>query len=56
MLANLEGRYNSMMLGTDEGIVLEGRAYNNGVAYRFRVSGYTDDYKILEVCNVFPEE
>ena len=56
MLANLEGRYNSMMLGTDEGIVLEVRAYNNGVAYRFRVSGYTDDYKILEVCNVFPEE
>jgi hypothetical protein len=26
------------------------------VAYRFRVSGYTDEYKILEVCNVFPEE
>ena len=56
LLANLNGRYNSILLGTDEGIMLEVRAYNNGVAYRFRVTGYADNYKILEVCNVLPDE
>lgn len=55
-LADLEGRYNSITLSTDKGITLEVRVYNNGVAYRFKVSGYPEDYKILEVCDVFPGE
>lgn len=56
LLADLKGRYNSLMLGTKSGIVLELRVYNNGVAYRFRVSGYDGDYKILDVCDVLPGE
>lgn len=56
MLTNLAGRYNSLILGANNGVFLEIRAYNNGVAYRFRVTGYPEDYKILEVCNVFPGE
>lgn len=56
LLADLKGRYNSLTLGTKSGIVLELRVYNNGVAYRFRVSGYDGDYKILDVCDAFPGE
>lgn len=56
LLADLTGRYNSLMLATDKGIVLEVRAYNDGVAYRFRILGHPEDYKILEVCDVFPGE
>lgn len=55
-ITDLTGRYNSIMLKTDEGITLEVRVYNDGVAYRFGVSGCEDDYKILDVCNVLPEE
>ena len=55
-ITDLMGRYNSILLKTDEGITLEVRVYNNGVAYRFGVSGYEGDYKILDVCNVLPEE
>jgi hypothetical protein len=53
---NLVGRYNSILLNTNEGISLEVRVYDNGVAYRFGVSGCEGDYKILDVCNVLPEE
>lgn len=56
MLTDMQGRYNSLILGANNGVFLEIRAYNNGVAYRFRVTGYPEDYKILEVCNVFPGE
>lgn len=55
-ITDLTGRYNSILLKTEEGITLEARVYNDGVAYRFGVSGYEGDYKILDVCNVFPEE
>ena len=55
-LANLIGRYNTITLASENGIILEVRAYNNGVAYRFRVTGYPEDYKILEQTNVFPGE
>lgn len=55
-LANLNGRYNTLTMASENGIILEVRAYNNGVAYRFRVSGYPEDYKILEQTNVFPGE
>ena len=54
--ANLKGRYNTITLASENGIILEVRAYNNGVAYRFRVTGYPEDYKILEQTNVFPGE
>ncbi len=56
LLADLTGRYNCLLLGTDTGMLLEVRAYNDGVAYRFRVTNYPEDYKILEVCDVFPGE
>ncbi len=56
MLTDLSGRYNSLILGANNGVFLEIRAYNNGVAYRFRVTGYPEDYKVLEVCDVFPGE
>ena len=55
-LANLKGRYNTITLASENGIILEVRAYNNGVAYRFRVTGYPEDSKILEQPNVFPGE
>lgn len=55
-LSDMQGRYNSLIMATDKGIILELRAYNDGVAYRFNVSGYPEDYKILEVCDVFPDE
>lgn len=55
-VSELKGRYNSIMLNTDEGITLEVRAYNNGVAYRFGVSGKEGEYKILDVCNALPDE
>lgn len=56
LLADFSGRYNTLLLATDKGMLLEVRVYNDGVAYRFRVSGYPTDYKILEVCDVFPDE
>lgn len=56
LLANMKGRYNGLTLKTEEGITLELRLYNNGAAYRFRVSNQESDYKVLDVCNVFPEE
>lgn len=55
-LKDMSGRYNNLILATDNGIILEVRAYNNGVAYRYNISGYPEDYKILEVCDVFPGE
>ena len=55
-LVHLTGRYNNLVLAMDNGIMLEVRAYNNGVAYRFIVSGYPEDFKILDVCDVFPRE
>ena len=55
-LSDMSGRYNSLILVTDNGMTLEVRAYNNGITYRYRVSGYPEDYKILEVCDVFPDE
>lgn len=55
-LADMSGRYNNLILATDNGIMLEVRVYNNGVAYRYNISGFPEDYKILEVCDVFPGE
>ncbi len=55
-LAQMLGSYNCMHLETKEGMLLEVRAYNNGVAYRFTLYGFPSDYKILEVCNAFPHE
>ena len=55
-LADMEGRYNTLTMMTESGIILEVRVYNNGVAYRYSVTGYSDDYKILDVTDVFPGE
>ncbi len=56
LLSDLTGRYNSLLMGVDKGMMLEVRVYNDGVAYRFKVMSYPEDYKILEVCDVFPGE
>lgn len=56
MLTLMKGRYNSLTIVTDNHIVLEVRAYNNGVAYRFKVNHYEGDYKILNLSDLFPEE
>ena len=55
-LDELGDRYNRLVLKSSTGIVLEVLAFNHGVAYRFSVTGQTDEYKILDVCNVFPGE
>jgi len=48
--------YNYMILESVAGITLEVLAFDNGVAYRFSVSGYQDEYKILDICNAFPDD
>ena len=48
--------YNRLQLGVKPGIILEVRVYNEGVAYQFRISGISDDYKILRLCDPFPNE
>lgn len=53
---DLQGGYNSLLLTSQEGICLEVRLYNNGVAYRFHVSAFPAEYKILEIADVFPQE
>ena len=55
-IAGLKGDYNRAVLTTEAGITLEILVFNEGMAYRFKVSEYPDDYKILEVCDVFPHE
>ncbi|MBO7557628.1 MAG: glycoside hydrolase family 97 N-terminal domain-containing protein [Bacteroidaceae bacterium] len=52
----LSGRYNSLELESEVGITLEIRVYNTGIAYRFKIKGFYDEYKILEICDVFPNE
>ncbi|MBQ0047089.1 MAG: glycoside hydrolase family 97 N-terminal domain-containing protein [Prevotellaceae bacterium] len=52
----LTGRYNSLILSTEEGMMLQVRAYNDGVAYRFITKGFTGEYKILDVLKVFPDD
>lgn len=47
---------NSLILQSSAGIELEVRAFNHGVAYRFAVTGYPAEYKILNVSDVFPNE
>lgn len=55
-LSCMQGQYNSVVLQTKDGINLELRAYNNGVAYKFTVEGRESDYKILEVSAPLPHE
>ena len=43
-----------MLLQTSTGIILEVIVFDQGVAYRFATTGYADEYKVLNVCNVFP--
>lgn len=56
ILQDLRGRFNTLSIETKSGITLDVRVYNNGVAYRYRVSGYEKDFKILDVSNVFPTD
>lgn len=55
-LYDLSGKFNYMRIETSSHIDLEIRAYNNGVAYRFIVSQYPEEFKILELAGVFPDE
>lgn len=49
------GKYRSLTIQTDKGVEVEVRAYNEGVAYRYRILGY-DTYKILDISKTFPED
>lgn len=55
-LAALGSSYNRLILHSSTGIELEVRVFNHGVAYRFVVTGYPAEYKILNVSDVFPNE
>ncbi len=55
-LAALGSSYNRLILQSSTGIELEVRVFNHGVAYRFAVTGYPAEYKILNVSDVFPNE
>lgn len=55
-LKTFSDTYNRIQLGVKPGIILEVRAYNEGVAYQFRVAGLTGDYKVLRLCAPFPNE
>lgn len=55
-LSLLGDSFNRLLLRTDAGIVLEVMVSNTGVAYRFSVTGIDDDYKILNLCDVFPDD
>lgn len=55
-LTSIGNRYNRAVLHTSAGILLEIRVFNEGVAYRFSVEGYPDEYKVLDISAVFPDE
>ena len=55
-LQDFSETYNRLQLGVKPGIILEVRVYNEGVAYQFRVTGIDDDYKVLRLCDPFPNE
>lgn len=52
----LQGKYNRMTLRSVTGITLDILVFNNGVTYRYTIAGFPSDYKILEVCNTFPDD
>ena len=56
--AGLKGRYRGLVLESVAGILLEVVVFNNGMAYRFSTTGFAaeDEYKILNVTDVFPDE
>ena len=57
--AGLQGRHYGLVLESVAGIILEIVVFNNGMAYRFSTAGFDDDddeYKILNVTDVFPDE
>ena len=56
--AGLKGRYRGLVLESVAGILLEVVVFNNGMAYRFSTTGFNpeDEYKILNVTDVFPSE
>ena len=55
-LALLGLQCNRLTLQSTAGIMLEVLVFNTGVAYRFSINGYEDEYKILNVCDVFPDD
>ena len=55
-LAQLGTTCNYMVLESDKGIALELMVFNTGVAYRYSIKGYEGEYKILDVCDVFPND
>lgn len=55
-LDDFSPKYNNIVLQTNEGITLELRAYDEGVAYRFTIDGFDGEYKILRVSAPFPDD
>ena len=55
-LAGLEGRCNGLVMLSASGIMLEVVVFNQGMAYRYSTKNIADEYKIVEVTNVFPDD
>lgn len=55
-VVGVTGLYNGIIMETDIGTTLEVRVYNDGVAYRFRLTKPADEYKILNITPIFPDE
>ena len=55
-LAGLEGRCNGLVMLSASGIMLEVVVFNKGMAYRYSTKNVADEYKIVDVTNVFPDD
>lgn len=56
LLSLFDNRYNSIYLETETGIGIDIYVFDNGVAYRYRVNGHDDEYKILNKTNILPSD
>ena len=54
--AGLQGRCKGMLLESEKGVFIEVVVFNNGMAYRYSTKDIKDEYKILNVCPVLPDD
>lgn len=55
-LKQFTGDFNAYIIEMENGISLEVRAYNMGVAYRYIVRNQPAEYKVIDVGPIFPHE
>lgn len=55
-LKRLGDMCNRLVLEAANGVTLEISVFDHGVAYRYSISGYEGEYKILDVCDVLPND